>query len=423
MASFALSQASDQVEHLGAYKFHDTKGHNTLTADISGSNLKRAWVELALNGGSFAPMKRWTKSDLLDAITTAPTGTAISNISVREAFDVRYPTYAQDKLVVVWGVDGSPGNNLRWAESPDADPTAFTNAQDVAITDTDDPRMEDPEVIYDEYTDTLHLYYETSHTSDGEVGIYDADTREGKSYSNPRLIGNTHWDLGVRFASPTVWRHNDTYFISGEGHDTSDRDLIIAKGDTPTTFTDYIISADASDYSGIAGHINMQALYIDRDGTFHAYSNQELSGGTWASRHMETSTYSNGYPVEPWTMSADTTETYVISSILRLFNDMYVYGVKSSSKAEIYYWNIAGTRITKSLASDGGQVSFPYYEPTAPPGATVEWRVAVEDANGNIERSPATAFETGPPVERSIFVSQAGAVQTTNGVIRTSDGT
>lgn len=423
MASFTLSQTRDTIEHLGADKYHDTKGHNTFTADITGSNLNRAWVEIALNGGSFAPMKKFTKSDFLEAVTMSHTGTVISNISVREAFDVRYATYNQDKLVMVWGEDGAPGSTLKWAESTTADPTTFSNAQTVTITDNSDPRMEDPNLFYDEYADTLYLFYESSTTSDGEVAIYDAETLDGKSYVNPRLIGGIQWDLGVKFASPNVWRYNDETFISGEEHDTADRDLMIAKGNTPTSYTDYIISAQAADYSGITGHINMQSRYIDRYGKFHAYSNQELSGGTWASRHMETTTYQNNYPVEPWTMSADTTSTYTISNIFRPFNDIYVYGIKNSSKTEIVYWDISGTRIEKSLSSSGGSVSFEFYEPSAPPGATVEWRVVAEDANGNVEKSQSKSFDIGPPIEKSIFVSQNGVVTTANGVIQTSDGT
>lgn len=420
MASIALTQSKESIDSLGSMHFDDNRGHNTLSADISGSNLSHAWIEVSLNELAFQEYVEFTASDYKIPLNNAADGTAISNISVRECQDIRYVTEDRDRLVMVYGEDGSPGQTIKWAESTNADKTAFDNVQ--TAYNATYSQAEDPNWFYDQETGKLHMFVETQ-TSPNKVSVLDAVTDEGQSYDNETLIGGDSWTPGDTFHSPTAWRHNGNLFIAGEEHDTTEKDLMIAKGTGPRSWDKSIISMDVADYSSIDKHINLQSLYIDRTGRLHAYTNNLQSDGNWATRYVWTESYdTDGFPVENWNLPTDRTTGKNIGLMFRDFNEMWVYGYDKSDQTQILYWELPGSRIDKTLASDGGSVSWEFYEPTAPSSSTIDWRVAVEDANGNVERSSSKRFYIGSAPDKGgpYVTTKAGARQTVDGVVQTN---
>jgi hypothetical protein len=393
MATFTLSQGKDAIEQLSSDYYHDTRGHNTLTADIEGTDLSHAWAEIAVQGDPLEPMRHVDSQAYKDALTRPPDGTAISGISVRESIDVRYESDEQDTLLLVWGSNNS--TDIYRADSAD-DPTTFGNAQLVHSASGPDTQVEDPNWWLDRDTYTLHLVYENA-GSPNTVAVWDADTPSGLNYSNQSVIGADNWDLGISFASPILWVYNDQLYITGEEHDTADRDLMVAKGSDVRTWDDYQIVAESANHSEIDSHINLQSVYIDRYGTLHGYSNQLLSNGNWASRYWGTSSWtSDGYPSSPWD-KGDPNENQNVGGILRLFNECYVYAHDPAANDAIHYWHLPGSRIEESVSSGGETVEFEFFEPTLPQGTTVEWRIAVEDTGGSVDRSGTKTFDVTRP--------------------------
>ncbi|MFC7216456.1 hypothetical protein ACFQO4_20570 [Saliphagus sp. GCM10025334] len=366
-------------------------------------------------------MSEYGEADYLEPLNRTPDSVVIDNISVRECMDIRQPDPTDDRLVMIYGENQRPGQNLVWAESPGGDLTQFQNTETV-FTATHE-QSEDPNWFYDPETETLHLYYE-SHANPNKVGVLNAETLEGKNYTNEITLGGSDWDLERTFNSPTVWRHNDSLYMAGEEHDSGIGNLFIAKGSGPRTWNDYVIAAKTNDYSSIDNHINLQTMTIDRNGRIHGYTNNLQSDGEWASRYMTTESYdTNGFPSEPWSISSDRITSHNIGLIYQRFNERHVYGSPTASNDKIEYWELSGSVIERSLSSSGGSVEWEYYEPTVPVGSTIEWRVAVEDTSGNIDRSETLAFDvvddvtdgTGPPA--FAVRTASGARQTNNAVV------
>lgn len=388
MATFTTYQRRSAVEYLGGDVDHLRKGHNTLEADIEGTDLSHAWIEFDLDGSGFETMCEFGVEEARH-FQDAPDGTAISNISCREGMGVRYTTTSQNELRLVYGDNN--GTDVYVATSS-GDPTSFGSP---TLVHSEPDKAESPAWFYDDGDGTLHLYFEDSgpdSLAHGYVAIFDADTTAGESYSNKRLIGGDKWPMDELFASPYAWQFNDNYFISGELVDAPVSNLQIAKGPEPDDFNENIIAADANDFPKIDRHIAMKDKWVSADGTFYSYINPVWeSDGNYGSAPFWTSEYSNNYPVN-WNLEGRHLD-YVATAVLDLFNEKYVYGLNVNEKDRIYYWHLSGTPVEESVPSSGGSVSFEYYQPSVPPGSTITWRVAVEKTDGTVERSASKSFD------------------------------
>jgi len=391
MASITLSQSKGQVAHLGQAVFDSKRGHNRLTADISGSSLSRAWLEVNPNGEGWEDYLSFGESEFRQAIQTAHDGVALDpQNDIREALDVIWASDAHDRLVMVYGDDsGGSGTEIWWAESPDGDPTSFGSEE--RIIDESD-KAEDPNWLYDRPSRTLFLYHEDN-PGHGEVAVRPANSRDGKTYGAKTVIGGPQWDIGIPFASPQAWRYNGQYFVGGEEHASTKadgRDLIIAKGPDPTTFHNGKIVTTTDDYPFIEDHINLQATYIDKTDTLHGYTNVD-DGTQFDSYYLKATGFNAGWPTS--FSIPNEAAGYNIGCILSMFNRVVVYGFDPDVPTQIVYWELNGTRDERSLADSGEQVSWTFYEPAMTPNSTVEWRVAVEDDGGDVERSETRSFE------------------------------
>lgn len=446
MVEIETQQEKENVEHLGRNVYHESEGHNTLSADIEGSNLSKAWLEFSLNGGEFQKMREFNRDDFEEPLDRSPDGTALDDISVREAFAIAWASDDQERLVMNFGEHGNPGEKIYWAESPGGDPTTFTNPEEIinegADGETED-HAEDPCWFYHRSSDTLYMWYEAGSASGtGYLAIREASSREGKDWTRKKTIGGNEWTLdsprewpdSPELASPSYWEWNGELFLSGEEHYTNEnnnsdnsshvRELIIAKALDPLTYSEYKIKSDNDDYENLVGHVNMHALWISKDGVFHCYSHQELEN-QWGIRYMQTPDFDeDGYPDDPWYMS-DANWDWNIGDMLRVFNGFFVYAwEKDGDRDRIDYWELDGSVIEKNLDESGGTIEFEYYEPTAPPNSEIKWRVAVQDEDGIIYRSSPEQFGVSnaptPSPDPFEVATQRGVRQTTTGVVQST---
>ena len=402
MASFAnQTQQKAEVDALGYNEYHEERGHNTLSVDVSGSNLNQAWLEISLNGGAFEEMRRWDQSVFEYPLTNAADQTVLSGVSIREAFSTHWEDSTRSRTILVFGENNSgSGQDLWWAEGTDF--TDWTNAQEIlnTSTKTEDPCVFEVDGSYYVLTEEEGGVVSQAH---GNIAYRTANSRTIQSLSGVQQnYGGEGGGVIKRVASPNMWRWNDRYYITGEEHDTADKDMYCLIGETdPWRWEREKIVARVADYSAVSKHINLQALYIDKYGTLHGYSNQSQSStGTFATRYMGTDTLANGaeYPQEPWTMStastADNTNRYNIGCIQRTFNNILVMANDMDDLTYIDMWDLKSVASTETISVTGGDtVSFEFYEPSLFPGDTIEWRIAVENSDGTVDRSTMMTFD------------------------------
>jgi len=397
--SITVSQQKQQVNPLRRGNFDDSIGHNTVTADISGSNLSTAYVEVSLNGGPYETLQTWGPSDLAELANRSSDGTAISGISVREAGTVRWRDAGRNELQLFYGTNANDGSEvIKKAEGagPDSVSSPVTVVQDNSF------KHQDPTVWYNNDTGQLHLLHEHglngSVTDHGEVAVYDAAGLDGESWSNKRLVGDGDGGITETVASPNTFTLNGDHFLLGEEHDSGNFDLLAAKGSSVDSYSQTKIVAQASDYSAVDIHVNLQgpATYT-KDGTILAYSNVKYnSDGDYASAPLTTGSFdTDGFPVN-WTLGPRTDTT--VLALTRFFNSLRVYADEGQNNSSIEYWDLSGSRDERSLGSSPETVSFDIFEPTLFDGDTVSWRVVVEQADGTTTTSPSLSFDiTGTP--------------------------
>jgi len=392
--SITVSQQKQQVNPLRRGNFDDSVGHNTVTADISGSNLSTAYVEVSLNGGPYETLQTWGPSDLEELANRSSDGTAISNISLREAGAVRWRDAGRNELQLFYGTNANDGTEvIKKAEGtgPDSVSSPTTVLQDDSV------KHQDPTVWYDNDTGNLHLLHEHglngSVSDHGEIGIYDAAGLDGESWSNKRLVGDGDGGITATVASPNTFTLNGNHFLLGEEHDSGNFDLLAAKGSSVDSYSQTKIVAQASDYPDVDIHVNLQgpATYT-KDGTILAYSNVKYSSdGNYASAPLTTGSFdTDGFPVN-WTLGPRT-DTSVVA-LARFFNSIRVYADESQNNSSIEYWDLSGSRDERSLGSSPATVSFDIFEPTLFDGDTVSWRVVVEQADGTTTTSSSMSFD------------------------------
>lgn len=417
MATFSdLSQEKDVVEALRQDHDHLTRGHNTLSATISGSTLDHAELEFRLDGADWQRMVVFGEEAAQQPIDEPSDGTILTGVSLREAFDIRWVDWEkQDRLIIIWGAQENPdtgtGEELWWAESPDGNPTSFDNEQVVYSEEgEEESKVEDPKWFYDEIDDVLRVYFEDggpgiTATEHGHIGILDADTKEGKSYSNKRVIGGENWNLDETFASPNVFKFDGAYFITGEEHDTNNQNMLIAKGPSPIDFTQSIISASQRRLDDFDRHINQSDNWLTADKRFFVYTGY-FDGSGWVDAPLYTDTFTGGYPSPPWTDVGGSIDVS-LGATLRGFNEMFVYGADSGSNTDIEYWELDGTVVTEELDDLGGTVSFNYYQPAVPPDSTVDWRIVAVEDDGTESTSETTSFSVEEVPEPSVKLGDA----------------
>lgn len=360
------TQTKDTIYPLRWKEYHDSRGHNFLTCNVSDDNLDYSYVKADYKSG-FEKLKEYNFTDLINQ-----TKNLISD-RTHEGPDF-YRLGENDWRMYYANDDNAPDDVIKYATGTNS--SSFSNPS--TIIDEED-RDEDVDVI--RRNNEWYLWSEGGNLSKDDqpnhnVTVYRSDNGIDipQNYSTYR-----------QKASPFVYEYNDIYYNRLEDQNTTFLDqytvshnkLRLSLNPDQFLYKNQYMAMNCTSTENVYNHCTPKGIFIDKNGVQHNY----LSSGVPPDGDLEfVYATTKGMP-GGWNTTIIDGYGSNNFNIIPLFNDFNIIR-ENGATPQLYKLNGS---VEKNYFDSGGIYNYTYefYEPALLNGTSIDWKMCAVDDNGN----------------------------------------